>query len=63
LQSHGIFVCPYTYRLELPKELPRGRTWPVGTTNTRSMTNKMAKESNQPTNTAIYQIFPTIIET
>ena len=53
LQSHGIFVCPYTYRLELPKELPRGRTWPVGTTNTRSMTKKMTEKFNQPTNTAI----------
>ena len=60
LQSHGIFVCPYTYRLELPEELPRRRTWSVGTTNTRSMTNKMAKKSNHPTNTAIDKIFPTI---
>jgi hypothetical protein len=59
LQSHGIFVCPYTYRLELPEELPRRRTWSVGTTNTRSMT-KMAKKSNHPTNTAIDKIFPTI---
>ncbi len=38
----------------------RDRTWAVGTTNTRSMTNKMAEESNQSTNTAIDQIFPTI---
>jgi hypothetical protein len=41
LQSHGIFACPFTYRLKLPQEVP---TW-TGNTQTRSMTKKKEEQS------------------
>ena len=36
-QLPNIYLSQYTYRLEEPQEMPKRRTWPVGTTITRSM--------------------------
>ena len=48
--SPRIFLCQYTYRMDLPREISPTRTYPVGSMQTRSMTSEV-KENTLPQET------------